>query len=381
MINIENKKECSGCSACYNICPVDAIKMVSDKEGFLYPVADADKCVNCGICDKICPCINNLAERNTLQKVYAAVSKDDKTRLKSSSGGVFYLLSEYVIRQGGVIYGASFDEEFHVVHDSAENIKDIYRLMGSKYVQSNIGETYKNVLRDLKDDRMVMFTGTSCQVAGLKAFLKTDYKKLITVDLICKSIPSPKIWDEYIKYFYKNKKIKKINFKDKSRGWDKFSVNIDTEGKNYNIKGRNDFYMQGFFKSLYNRPACMDCKFRYPQRVSDITLADCWGIDKMAPELNDNLGASTVMINSDKGSVLLFNIEESLRIKEIDIHDVLQYNPYLGKCEGEKKARKVFWYLHGRVPFKVLLKMMAFPYKEKTVDTMRNIYHKLRRKK
>lgn len=380
MVNIIEKKKCSGCSACYSVCPVNAINMHEDKEGFLYPVIDDDKCIKCGLCDRICPCINENNNEEMVQKAYAAVSKDEQTRLKSSSGGIFYLFAREVISQGGIVYGAAFDKEFQVIHVSVEDITDIYKVMGSKYVQSVIGESYKDVKKHLLDGRVVLFIGTSCQVAGLKAFLRKNYDNLFTIDLICKSIPSPKIWREYLNKFYKKEKINSINFKDKSRGWDKFSVRIDTDKKQHIIKGRSDYYMQGFFKSLYNRPSCMECNFRYPKRVSDITIADCWGIEEMAPELNDNLGASTIIINTKVGNSYFSKIEENICTKEIDISRVLVHNPYLGKFEKENKARKVFWSLYGKVPFKFLLKVMAFPYNEKIVGTMRKIYHKIRRK-
>ena len=380
MITISDKKKCSGCTACYNICPVNAINMHQDGEGFLYPKIDEEKCIKCGLCDRICPCINEEKNNYTIQKVYAAVSVDDETRIKSSSGGIFYLLAKKIIEQNGVVFGAAFNENFQVVHDYVDDYENLYKLMGSKYVQSTMGDNFRKVRSFLQTGRVVMFVGTSCQIAGLKAFLRTDFENLFTVDLICKSIPSPKIWDEYLKKFYGKDIIRNINFKDKSRGWDTFSVLLETEKKQYVIKGRNDYYMQGFFKSLYNRPSCMECNFRYPKRVSDITLADCWGIEEMAPELYDNLGASTLMVNTQKGQEYLDNIKENLLLKEIEISGVLKHNPYLQKCEGENNARRIFWTLYGKVPFKVLLKIMAFPYKEKTIGNLRKIYHKIRRK-
>lgn len=211
MIDIIQKQDCCGCEACVQICPKGCMCMVEDTEGFLYPQVDKSVCVNCGLCEKVCPVIHQNKSRTPL-KVYAAKNMDEEVRLKSSSGGIFTLLAESVIKRGGVVFGAKFDDEWMVVHDYTDNIEGVAAFRGSKYVQSIIGNAYRKVEQFLKSGRMVLFTGTPCQIAGLKKYLRKEYKKLLAVDLVCHGVPSPKVWQMYLEETNRSKVI------DKKRG-------------------------------------------------------------------------------------------------------------------------------------------------------------------
>ena len=226
MIKIIQKEQCCGCSACLHICPKHSISFREDKEGFLYPQVDTATCIDCGLCEKVCPVLNQGEERMPL-KVYAAKHADDEIRMKSSSGGIFTLLADQIIDKGGVVFGARFNENWEVVHDYTETKEGLAPFRGSKYVQSNIGNSYKQVEEFLKTGREVMFTGTPCQVAGLKKFLRIDYENLLTVDFVCHGVPSPMVWRKYLAEEIvrqgNNPVVTGVNFRDKSTGWKKFS--------------------------------------------------------------------------------------------------------------------------------------------------------------
>lgn len=208
MIQITNKEDCTGCSACYNICPKKCIKMDADNEGFIYPIVNLEECIHCNKCNKVCPIINPYKKRNKYQQVYASINPINKIRLKSSSGGVFYAISDLILQQGGIIYGATFDNKWNVIHTKAENKEQLLKLMGSKYIQSNINSTYNNIKEDLKSGYKVLFCGTSCQVSGLNHFLGKEYENLFTVELLCHGVSSYKIWINFLKDF-----IKKTQFR------------------------------------------------------------------------------------------------------------------------------------------------------------------------
>lgn len=314
---VENKK-CTGCSACLNICPKDAIYMGKDAEGFLVPRIDAKKCIHCGLCNKVCPALNGTSKENqySLPKVYAGWNKDEKVRLKSSSGGVFSVLAEYFLKKKGYVCGASFDEKNKLGHIIISSKKDLEKLRGSKYVQSEIGDIYKRIKKLLENNKWVLFSGTPCQAAGLKNYLGKEYEKLLVLDIICHGVPSPSVFKEYLKEVEEQnkKKISEIKFRDKSLGWKSPQLVLGTEGGENLIKKvlYDDIYGRGFLTNLYLRPACTDCKYSKWPKISDITLGDFWGIWKYKPELDDNKGTSLIMINNKKGQTILDEIKELL---------------------------------------------------------------------
>jgi len=225
MIQLKEKKDCCGCFACATICPQHCITMDEDHEGFRYPIIDKDSCTDCGLCSKVCPVINRYTKTEFETKVFACQNKNEQIRLESSSGGIFSLLAENTIQKKGVVFGARFDDDFFVIHDFTETIEGLEAFRGSKYVQSFIGDNYKKAEQFLIQGREVLFTGTSCQIAGIKHYLRKEYNNLLTVDIVCHGVPSPKVFKLYLEELNSQQdgKLEKILFRDKTDGWKKFS--------------------------------------------------------------------------------------------------------------------------------------------------------------
>lgn len=328
---IVEKKLCTGCHACFNACPKNCIKMEPDEEGFLYPDIDANKCIDCGKCKKICPILNDYSG-NPKGEAFAYINKDEETRMNSSSGGIFTLLAEFIIDSGGIVFGAAFDTDLNVHHISIDNKNELYKLRGSKYLQSTIGNSYKDAEKYLKLGQYVLFSGTPCQISGLKTYLGVDYPNLITQDIICHGVPSPLVWQKYL-MFLKSKFKATINqknppvFRNKSTGWKEYSVSVDFENNaTYKKKSSEDLYMKAFLKNLSLRHSCYNCNFKSLKRESDITLADFWGIDKIKPELDDNKGVSLILINTKKGKNLLNSISQKTKMQNVNIEEAIKYN-------------------------------------------------------
>ncbi len=303
MIQIIHKADCCGCRACEAICPVRCITMHEDEEGFLYPLADATICTGCGLCEKICPVLSRADARKPL-KVYAAKNPDEQMRLASSSGGIFSLLAEKTISAGGVVFGVRFNDKWEAVHDSAETMEEIAAFRGSKYVQSDTGDTFVRVKALLQAGRQVLYTGVPCQIAGLRNFLRKLYPNLLLVDVVCHSVPSPAVWKRYLaEQFGEN--IREIRFRAKPQGWKAYHVCIT--GTNGAVlldeAGRRNIYIQGFLQNLYLRPSCHKCPAKSFRSGSDLTIADYWGINRLYPDYDDDKGVGLVTVNTEKGAV------------------------------------------------------------------------------
>ncbi len=341
-----DKEKCTGCMACKNICPKDAIYILENKEGFLYPEIDNDKCIECGLCKKSCPILNKLDKNNTDILAIACKSKNEEERMKSSSGGVFSLISKYILSQNGIVFGARFDENLKVIHDYTENIEGLSKFRGSKYLQSVIGSTYTQVKQFLKDGRKVLFTGTPCQIEGLLKFLDKEYENLYTQDIICHGVPSSKLFEKYLEYKEKLSKIKiqDINFRDKTNeGWSNYNLNFIYENRNEFINHNEDDYMKIFLKDIALRESCYNCNFKKEKRLSDITIADFWGINNVLPDFNDEKGVSAVLINSQKGYGLFENIKNQIEYKEVDINSIKEYNPSFIRPAKKTDKRNEFF--------------------------------------
>lgn len=319
MIKITDKANCCGCNACVQCCPKQCITMHQDEEGFDYPTVNENDCINCGLCEKVCPILNSGKSKRPL-KVYAAKNTKEEIRLKSSSGGVFTALAEEVIHKGGAVFGVSFDKEWNAVHTYTENIEGLAAFRGSKYVQSKVGSSYKQIKSFLQNNREVLFTGTPCQIAGLKNFLKKDYPNLLTIEILCHGVPSPKVWQRYLaekKAQFQCNDIYQINFRDKSNGWAQYHFVIDFKnGVQYNTPFSNDIYFNGFLGNLYLRPSCYACKCKNGRANSDLVIADYWNINEALPEYNDNKGISLVLINSPKGLSTINSLSTQIDYKE-----------------------------------------------------------------
>jgi coenzyme F420-reducing hydrogenase beta subunit len=345
MINITDKHNCCGCSACYNICPQKCINMQCDDEGFWYPVIDIEECNDCHLCEQVCPIYKNKTARNN-PVAYACKNKDEIIRKQSSSGGIFSLMAEKVLEDNGVVFGAGYNTDFDVEHSWIDNIEGLSRLRGSKYVQSNIGNAYQEAKRFLIKGRQVLFSGTPCQIAGLKAFLGKDYKLLICVDIVCHGVPSPKVWQLYKQHMEKVFKAEsmKINFRSKVSGWRLFSMLfVFNNGTEYSKTLTEDIFMQGFLKNLYLRPSCYACRFKTLNRLSDITLADFWGIEGMLPQMDDDLGTSFVLVHSQKGQEMFSTMAKRMDYEQVDVEKAIAKNSAAIKSVVLNPKRKKFF--------------------------------------
>lgn len=333
MIKISDKKNCCGCEACVQACPKQCIDFIQDAQGFFYPSINEDKCVNCGLCNKVCPILNDEDYRlPPSTPVYAAYNKDGEQRKTGSSGGIFELLALETIRNNGIVFGAVFDEDWNVVHSYTETEEHVEAFKRSKYVQSRIGTNYKQVKSFLIQGKHVLFVGTPCQIAGLKHYLRKDYKSLITVDVVCHGVPSPMIWQKYLaekkneiahKYNANEDDVlfDSITFRDKVKSWRRYHLSltyrvrkdgIDAIGPDSIIGTSSQYvwendYMLSFLHDYANRPSCFDCKFRDGKCHSDLTLADFWGIESLTDEkeLKADKGTSLIMVHTGRGQKVL----------------------------------------------------------------------------
>lgn len=345
MIKIIKKEECCGCHGCTNVCPKECISMQIDNEGFWYPIVDESKCINCNLCEKVCPIINTPKRDEEKIIAYACKNKDEKVRECSSSGGVFNLLCEEVIYNGGVVFGAAFDDNFDVMHTYAETLDECIKFRGSKYVQSKIGDTFKIAKEFLNEGRIVLFSGTPCQISGLDAYLMKKYDNLILVDIACHGVPSPLVYKEYIKklQLLNTSGIKDIRFRDKSTGWKTYSFKVEYNNGELKEKGYDNIYMKGFLKDIYLRPSCYTCKFKKPITSADLTLADYWGVQHKHPEFDDDKGISLILVNSKKGQSKFNLISKKIEVVETDLKYATNCNPCIVKHVEYNPKREDFF--------------------------------------
>ena len=366
MNNIEQVKNCVGCRLCEKICPNNSIKMIYDKEGFLVPKVNHNSCLNCGVCLEKC-CQNKSEKVSKIEKIYAARIKQDDANLKNStSGGAFYLLAKYVLENNGVVFGATYNENLEVVHSIIHREEEIYKLQGSKYVQSDPLNTYEIAKEYLDKGVMVLYAGTPCQVAALKRYLSADCLNLVTIDLVCFGVPSPGLFKSYLKWLEnKNKcKIKKYSFRKNYWGL-QYRSEIEDENSNKILLSPNDPYIIGFTRKKFHRKCCYDCKYKSDYRVGDITLGDYWGIQKIFPKLLDGEGVSRIFINTKKGE----DIFEFVR-KDMNIYystDSLESDFFQEKSNNCLEEREKIYddyrdedYFDTRLKFRTNLKSLIF---------------------
>jgi len=355
-IEIIGKQNCTGCWACFNVCPVKVIRMELDDEGFMYPVVNSIKCTGCGLCQEKCPVIKESKNESLVEPlIYAAWSNDNETRLVSSSGGIFSEIARKVLNERGVIFGVRFNKDFIVEHAFCKDEQSLSELRGSKYIQSHVGDAYLKSIKSAKQGNLVLFVGTPCQIAALNKFVEGEdfSSKVITCDLICHGVPSEIIFKEYLKSLSNKYKGNLVNysFRDKSHGWDKFSIHAEFDnGKMYIKEHKFDPFYIGFLKNLYLRPSCYHCRFSRVPRVADITLGDFWGIQK---ELKDQRGVSLVSCNTKKGEDFL-NLITSITKVLVSITDMNLSNKRF--VNGELKMnnqRNAFYNLLTERGFKV----------------------------
>lgn len=357
MIRITDKHKCCGCSACAQTCPHTCISMKKDEEGFLYPYVDEADCVDCGLCETVCPELNVQSAGVVPVSVRAARNYDEEVRMSSSSGGVFSLLAEYVMsRHGGVVFGAKAAGDFSVYHTYAEFVEDLEDFRGSKYVQSSIGRSYAEAESFLKYGREVMFCGTPCQIAGLKKFLGREYENLLCVEIVCRGVPSHKVLMQYLSENFPDARLSEVDFRNKRFGWKKYSMVVKGfVGGELKINEKIPFtenpFMTGFLKNIYMRPSCYECPFKAFASGADVTLGDCWGADKFCPGMDDDRGVSLVIVHSRRAEDVVNALISSglMGAVPVDLKEAVKYNPsIMTACVEPVRKHKAFFADDGR---------------------------------
>ena len=348
-----DKELCCGCRACETICPKKCITMTEDEEGFYYPLKQDDLCINCGLCESVCPSIHkekiDHTASETILKAFLAINKDEKTVYKSASGGVFSAVANAYCKDNFVIFGAQFDGQLRVIHSHVHSLDEINKYRKSKYVQSDINDSYKKAEEYLKSGKRVLFTATPCQIAGLRLYLKKEYEHLFCVDLVCHGVPSQKIFDKYIQYIEQKYKEKVTDFTfrhktiDKQDKWNSRNVKIRISERELIMNSNEDKYLRGFHPGLYYRPSCYKCKYANLKRISDLTMADFWGVEKLFPDKDVHKGISALIVNSVKGNKLLSDLNQIMELNEVDFDYVIQSNAQLNRPAKINPKREQFF--------------------------------------
>jgi len=327
MINITEKEKCCGCTACVSICPEKCIKMIPDNEGFIYPQVNQKLCIKCGMCEKVCP-EKYVPERNDYPKAYTVRTKNRDELPRSTSGGAFAAIAKDVFSKGGVVYGVGFDSDFSIVHKRAINMEQAEEFRGSKYVQSNLNDCLLRAKEDVKHGIYVCFSGTPCQIAGLKSTLGKDYPNLIMVDIVCKGVPSQVLWYKYICYLQNqfHSKLQTFRFRNKTYGYHSATMKLLFEnGKEYYASGRVDYMLKSYYKEIASRPSCYTCKFKGTERFSDFTLFDCWHFSELASgKVDDDKGYTNLFVNTPKAARIFERIKDGYEAYTIDTEKAIR---------------------------------------------------------
>lgn len=327
MIVINNKNECCGCSSCASVCPKECIIMRQDEEGFLYPEVNKDQCIECHKCENVCPFLNETDNAPRLD-VYAGYILNEEIRINSSSGGIFTAIAENIIEQNGLVYGVTMDANCRSCrYIKVENKSELHYLRGSKYIQCNPVGIYREVKKSLFDGKKVFFSGTPCQVNGLKKYLKKDYDNLFCLDFICHGVPSPMVWEKYVDHIERKKKKKVIgvDFRSKKISWSKFGFNINMKAKQLFISKNSSSFFNFFMRDLCLRPSCYQCQAK-KKRMADVTIGDFWGIEDVLPEMNDEKGVSLIIVRSLAGKEMMDNIQNKVKLKKTEYEKAVMDN-------------------------------------------------------
>lgn len=342
MIQIRDKQNCAGCTACMAACPQNAISMVEDEQGFLYPIVDEEKCINCDICNLSCPMLKTYSSLNEYS-AYAVKHKDICVLNDSTSGGIFTAVSDYILDQGGVVYGAALDNEMVVRHIRGISPKERNRMRGSKYVQSDLGNTLEQVRNDLSAGKTVLFTGTPCQVAGLKSYLKKEYDNLICMDLVCYGVANPRVFRDHIYLLSKKLHtiIKGYSFRPKKWGWHANRALVFGDHKVFHSTPYTDLWSQLYYSRIVTRPSCNKCPYSNLYRNGDISIGDCQGIDKVLPNFGSYNGVSLAIVNTQKGRAVFDAISNAVVYEQLNIEDIMQ-PPLKGPGKANKSSDQFY---------------------------------------
>lgn len=351
MIDIKRKQDCCGCNACGDACPKGSITFQTDIEGFWYPVVNKDTCIDCHLCEKVCPVINvgELKKNDYPQPAHtiAAFNKKMSVRWDSTSGGAFSALAEAMYEQGGYVGGAIYNEDFSVRNFVSNNPEDLKKLRSSKYLQSRAEGIFKQIQTLLKNGEKVLACGTPCQMAALRSFLRKDYDNLVIVDFICRGVNSPKVYRKYLDSLERKYggKVVYVKAKNKELGWRNLTRKVVFDnGKAYYGVHMQDDFRRGYHTNVYCRPSCYACQFKGFPRIADITIADYWGIEKVDPNMDNNIGTSMMLLNSNKGIAFFEHVKDKLEWEETKFESILPGNIALTKpIEPAKIDRKSFF--------------------------------------
>ncbi len=346
MIEIKNKKDCCGCSACANVCPKQCITMQEDNEGFLYPLVDKNICVNCGLCEKVCPITNPIEERVFEQKAALFQNSNAKILRESTSGGFFSAIAQWALDRNGVVFGAALDDNLEVAHRYIENAADLRFFRNSKYTQSRIGNCFRDARSFLKDGRLVVFSGTPCQLEGLHRFLGRDYENLVKVDVVCHACPSPKVYRKYIEWLENrfSQKTTLVKFREKAHGY-KYSAMqlLSDKGPFYTEGIDTDPFLRLFFNNVTDRPSCYSCHAKKRYRVTDFTMWDCFDVGKFSKKLDNDLGVTRILLHTPKAVQIWNEIKKNGAHLEISADDAVEGVKELVKSVPENAVRSLFF--------------------------------------
>lgn len=378
---------CTGCSACANICPVSAITLIPNTKGFIIPKVDEQKCVKCEKCLVVCPSMSPLSNKSyNIPSVYAAWNKDEVIRINSTSGGVFSALAQTIIQQGGYVVGAEYTSDFSVHHTIISNTEQIKKQRQSKYTQSDLGFVFRDIKALLENNAPVLFCGTPCQSAGLQKYLGKDYAQLFCCDFICRGVISPKVYKKFLSDITPDSEtLKEVQFKNKDFGWNRFSTKLTFSNQKTYHKDRNtDYYMRGYLQhNLYLRDCCYQCDYKTLPRVSDISLGDFWGIGNYDAALDNEKGTSVVLINSGKGKALLNLTKEYLELTERSLDEVLAGNSCLLESATRGEYHDYFFKRMDKLSFPQLIetidqKSIKLSYTDRILRTLSILKHRLK---
>jgi len=382
MIDITDKGQCTGCTACMSICPKHCITMQFDNEGYKYPVADGDLCVNCGVCERVCPLHkkNDFDDFQTL--AFAVQAKNEKIRMESSSGGAFSVLAEFIIKKGGIVYGGAYDDKFSVCHQRIDSIDGLAKLRGSKYLQSDLNNVYISISKDLENGYEVMFSGTPCQVAGLKSFISAKKNNLLwTVDLVCHGIPSPQFWNKFLDYHRKKSgEIKYISFRDKHYGYAGSTMAMGFSNGNIRYMDREiQFFKKLFFEDINTRPSCFQCCFKTIKRISDFTIYDCWHVNEVDKSMDDDKGTTWLLIQSKRGRHFFEDVKCNLKYKESSIDKAISLDGFFAiHCTTPNSRRDDFFKdMHLMDMEDLIKKYFPMTLRKRTVNLLKPVLSKL----